>query len=509
MKRDSESRSRRSVTEPLTPNADSTDLPTHVASGLRNRSLLPLAAAAVVALVAGLVLWLGDRPTPVAESPAAKTESGESTAQQTSADKLPEPPLIRQENGDFAVEAAIEADRQRVLAEPRSAAAWGDLGCVLLAHEFKQEAADCFAVAARLDPKDARWPYLGGRAFRLTDPQRTRPLFEQAVAICGNQPAAPRLALAELLLEIFDLDAAEAQINAYLATDRGNPRARLAQARLANLRGQTSECVQQLRELGRFSEQVPELRGRMKPLLLMLSECYRRLGQVDEAEKMRLLADRNSDPVWPDPFYKSVTERRTGLKQQMTEALALFDRKKYDESIALLEQTMGDYPDSIWAKILMGRALIRTGAPDSPNADRDERLRRGEQVLREAWKQDPNSVESIFRLAVAVEYLGRLDESMELYGKAIEIKPDFTMAYHNLAFCHEKKGDVDAAIRSMRTAVEVQPDFLEGLRALGNWLIQQGQYAEAEKYLSSAAKLSPEDATIRMLLGRARQAQRD
>jgi Flp pilus assembly protein TadD len=170
---------------------------------------------------------------------------------------------------------------------------------------------------------------------------------------------------------------------------------------------------------------------------------------------------------------------------------------------------MDDYPDSIWAKILRGRALIRTGAPDSPNADRDERLRRGEQVLREAWKQDPNSVESIFRLAVAVEYLGRLDESMELYGKAIEIKPDFTMAYHNLAYCHEKKGDVDAAIRSMRTAVEVQPDFLEGLRALGNWLIQQGQYAEAEKYLSSAAKLSPEDATIRMLLGRARQAQRD
>ena len=58
-----------------------------------------------------------------------------------------------------AVREAVEMARRGVLAEPRSADAWGKLGETLLANELDTLSGACFAEAERLDPEEGRWPY--------------------------------------------------------------------------------------------------------------------------------------------------------------------------------------------------------------------------------------------------------------------------------------------------------------------------------------------------------------
>ena len=64
----------------------------------------------------------------------------------------------------------IEAARQNVLDKPCSADAWGLLGMTLLTNLFTDDADRCFVEAARLDPRDPRWPYARG-----LDRPETRP----------------------------------------------------------------------------------------------------------------------------------------------------------------------------------------------------------------------------------------------------------------------------------------------------------------------------------------------
>ena len=68
------------------------------------------------------------------------------------------------------VRDVIQAARQNVLQKPRSADAWGLLGMTLLTNLFTDDADFCFAEAARLDPRDARWPYARGLIALKRDP---------------------------------------------------------------------------------------------------------------------------------------------------------------------------------------------------------------------------------------------------------------------------------------------------------------------------------------------------
>ena len=159
------------------------------------------------------------------------------------------PPAIPSKGADSAVVAAIDRERQAVLAEPTSPDRWGALGMTLLAHEFDQPAGECFSQAAALDPQDARWPYLHAHALLDTAPEDAVELLQQAVQLVGNDPGAVRLTLCELLLQLHQLDEAERQLNAYLIDHRGDVRARLAQARLEFMRGDNQVCLDHLEKL--------------------------------------------------------------------------------------------------------------------------------------------------------------------------------------------------------------------------------------------------------------------
>ncbi len=137
----------------------------------------------------------------------------------------PQPPTIDLSGLDPAVAAAIALERDAVLQSPRSIDAWGRLGMVLLANQFRPEAADCFAQAERLADRDGRWPYLRALALQRSDPEAAVAELRRALDLGGDEvgPARPRLA--ELLLEQGRLEEADREFRLALASNPDDARA--------------------------------------------------------------------------------------------------------------------------------------------------------------------------------------------------------------------------------------------------------------------------------------------
>ncbi len=422
-----------------------------------------LVAAVVIAVVGTVALrgWYSHR-----EPAEPRAETG----------KAVQPPSVDLAGVDPAVVRAIRSATEAVGQSPGEADRWGQLGMTLLAHEFNDQAAECFVQAAACDPNDPRWPYLRARSMILTSPQAAVPLLEKTVTLCGHDPEAPSLRLVELLLELNELDAAQRHLEQFLQRSSRSARAHLAQGRLHLLQGDYAACLASL-------DQAAKHGGARKSVSVLMAEALRRLGQSETAELRRRQADEMPEPNWPDPYYDQVSPLRTGLKAHLVRSDQLFGQGKIDESIGLLERTISDYPDSDWAKILLARALIRK-----------RRLTEAERVLAEALKLAPQSVEAQFRMGVAQHLQGRHREAAEWFRKAVQGKPDFTMGHFNLGYCLAQLGDADGAITAYGVAVRCQPDFYDAHAALGDLLARQGKTHEAIQHLELALKLKPGDA---------------
>jgi hypothetical protein len=115
-----------------------------------------LARALVLALAAG---------APACDAPAPEAE-------------IPAPSLAGVER---EVAAAIAAARDAVAAGPREGKAWGKLGDLLFGHDFKSEAARCYAQAEALDPESFLWPYRGGWCLLQEEPERAAESLERSL----------------------------------------------------------------------------------------------------------------------------------------------------------------------------------------------------------------------------------------------------------------------------------------------------------------------------------------
>ena len=411
------------------------------------------------------------------EGPPERTESPAETA---AADTLLPSDLGLESvlaSADVAIAKAVRAAINEVTDAPQSAAAWGKLAMLLAAHDMEQAAARCFARAAELDSGDTRWPYLRGRALATIDPEAAMAAMERAVEVNQDEVTNPRLLLAEMHLEAGRVDRAKSQIRQTLKSHPGSDRARLLWARAEFLDGNWQECLDSLAQLRD---------GQSKDSLVLAAEAQQWLGQHQAADGTRRRAESAKEFRWDDPYVQEVLSYRTGLKVALVRADELFIDGKNDQSIAILNRVTKEYPESDWAKILLGRALIRAG-----------RHREAEVHLRAARELAPASVEAKFRLGVALYRQNRIAEAMEQFRSAIRIKPDFTMAYYNLSFCQIEQGDLEGAIRSMRRCVQSAPEYAKGWHRLALLEEQNGDIAKSRQAYHRALALDPANDNIK------------
>jgi tetratricopeptide (TPR) repeat protein len=388
---------------------------------------------------------------------------------------VPAPPLVPEEIRDPAVKEAVASARKKVVAAPRSGAAWGDLGKVLLAHDAWADGAACLLQAERLAPGESRWPYLYGMAKRLQgDPEAALPRFRRAVELAGDDPPVLRLRLADALLEQGRLEEAEVQYRRALRPDEGtsNPWAHLGLARLLAQRGQLTEgltCV-------RTAAQSPPTRA---AALTLLAEIHQRLGDPAAArDDLALRAAAPADLAPPDPFSDEVNQTRVGLEGDYSRARALLNQERIEEALAQFQGTTQRYPDSEIAWRMLGTIRIRQGD-----------LAGAEQNLETAVRLVPDSFESRFLLGLVQYRRERYVAGAATFRRVLELKPDCVEAHGNLADCLNRQGDRAGAIAVFQTALRYHPYRARLHEELAALLALDGREAEAVEHRQRAREL--------------------
>jgi tetratricopeptide (TPR) repeat protein len=418
----------------------------------------------------------------------------------------PRPPEADLTGAEPAVAARVEEARAAVLRSPRSARAWGELGMVLRAHEFRAEADVAFAEAERLDPQNPRWPYLRALLVMARDPGAAVPLLRRAAALDGDEPA-PRLRYAEELLRGGALAEAEELFRQVLreasdAAASGSPgaRAALARARLglgqvSYQRGDWDACLEHLRQ---SAAAVPDVQATHS----LLAAVYHMRGDAGAAEEERRLAARLPDvPPWPDSYAEEVAEHRVSLEGLLEQSAEQLAQGRVAEAVRSLETAAREHPQSFRPPLALGRLFLQAGQYDRAAA-----------AFEEAARRAPDNSQVLFNSGFALQRLGieRRDNAhfaaaAARYRQALALNPREAMAHLNLGLCLKELGDGDAAIRSFQEAVRHKPDHPGGHKQLGLLLLEAGRSTEARPHLEDAVRLAPSDGEAAELLEKARR----
>ena len=89
--------------------------------------------------------------------------------------------------------------------------------------------------------------------------------------------------------------------------------------------------------------------------------------------------------------------------------------------------------------------------------------------------------EDFFEKAVNAFGEDNLDESIEMYKKALEIDPKYQDALHGLGMALHNRGRIDEAIEVAKRLVEIEPDDILAHTSLSMFYQAQGKIEEAEK----------------------------
>lgn len=106
-------------------------------------------------------------------------------------------------------------------------------------------------------------------------------------------------------------------------------------------------------------------------------------------------------------------------------------------------------------------------------------------------------------LGVALISVDKINESMDSFSKALQIKPDFAEAHNNMGVAMEKQGNFSEAARHYREALRIKYDYAEAHNNLGVVLAKQGNFSEAIKHYLKALQTSSKYESAHNNLGNA------
>jgi tetratricopeptide (TPR) repeat protein len=319
------------------------------------------------------------------------------------------------------VAAASTPDSER-------AAAYGDVGQILLAARYLDSAEPALLNARTLAPQDATWPYYLAQLYR------SRGALDQSAQF-----------FREVLAKRPD-DLAALTWLAAVEIDRGRHAEAKPLVDRALQLGATSEAVQY--QAGRLAlatrdfaaaahhlETVLQRNDRAAAAHYPLAVAYRALGREKDAEThLRLRDERNSEIAPPDPLMERLDALLQGPQMFLVRGTEALSR--------------GQWPKAA--------DEFRRGLDASP---RDPSLRH--------------------RLATAMYMMGRADEAQRGFEEVIRVSPAYAPAHYSLGLILEGRGQEADALARYTAAVNAQPDYLPARLKRASALRRSGRAEEA------------------------------
>jgi spermidine synthase len=132
--------------------------------------------------------------------------------------------------------------------------------------------------------------------------------------------------------------------------------------------------------------------------------------------------------------------------------------------------------------------------------------------IREHLAQNPEDAQAYCHLGQALVEMGRIEEAVGYYFRALRIKPQLAAAHHYLGVALGRQGRLEEAISHLNEALRIKPNVAEAQTNLGVALAQQGRFEEASRHFYKALQIKPDYAqaktrltTVLQLMGKDQQ----
>jgi len=263
-------------------------------------------------------------------------------------------------------------------------------------------------------------------------------------------------------------------------------------------------------------------------------------AKAANAERIEELLDKGNEARDGRKFSDAETAYKDVLKLNPRDARAAYglgnvysDQQRWDDAEAAYRNSVAWAPKDADAHVALSVVLVQP----SLSGDNAKRLADAEMFARRSVQIDPMNAVGWDRLGVALQARGLLNSETEhSYRRAIELDPQFAVAYAHLARMlnrSNKPGEAaplyakaielakDPATLNLiadslqgeqlwpqsepviKKALELDPNNLTSLLLMGRLLIVYRRYEEAEPYLKSATEVASRAFQPFNLLGRA------
>ena len=363
------------------------------------------------------------------------------------------------------------------LAEPGAppaelAGAFGELGLVLMAAEYREAAADCFRSAMDLAPDEVRWPYYLGQLHAVEgDRAAAAELFARAHELRPTDLAA-LVRLGDTLLDQSRPDAAEEAFMRALTLDSGLAAALAGMGRAALAKGEPSRAVDYL-------TRALSADGRATSLHYPLAMAYRQLGDLGAAEA-HLRRRGGGVAAVPDPLMDVYSEVLESAITYETRGLRALQNGEPAAAEDLFRRGLELAPDDPALRHRLGTALMMAGDAGGAVEQFEETIRRS-----------PDFARAHFGLGMVATLDGRFPEAAERFGDAVEHQPDYVEARVGLADALRMTGRVQAALGHYRQVVAADPRFADAWAGYVMALAGLGRVDEARDRLAEALSILP------------------
>src|SRR5246127_984006 len=162
--------------------------------------------------------------------------------------------------------------------------------------------------------------------------------------------------------------------------------------------------------------------------------------------------------------------------------LSHFQSRIYQDVKTLWHTTIRKNPTAWMAHNNLGAFLLKKGQID----DAIDHFTKAIEIK-------PDEASALVNLGSALLQKGNLDEAIVKYQKALELKPAQASIHYNLANALLARGELDQAIAEYEATLAINPNHTDAQNNLGAVLFQQGKLDQAIAHYQKALEVNPQD----------------
>jgi tetratricopeptide (TPR) repeat protein len=362
-------------------------------------------------------------------------------------------------------------------------AAYGQMGMLLMAAEYRGEAEAALLDAQTFNPRDARWPYYLGHLYKLKgDGAKSIASFRRALELQPDD--VPTL----IWVGEGDLDQgrpADAETHFAKALSL-QPRSVAAQYGL----GRVALAKQDYAEAVGYLEKALSVDPLATVIHYPLAMAYRGLG--DQAKAQAHLSLRGTLALKPDdPMMDRLNALLNSALAYEVSGVDSLDRGDFKDAAASFRKGIEVAPKepSLHHKLGTALALLGdgSGAVDQFN---------------QALKLDPNFVKAHYSLAVIQASTDQPAAAIQHFNAALKAEPGYVEARLQLAHVLRRSGQFEAALPHYAQIVAQDARVPEARFGYAAALVRLRRWAEARDYLVEAMRVYPNELAFANALAR-------